>query len=388
MFIATTQGLVKVEYLAALEVSERSTVLLSDNSKKSRIADDYHNFVQSNTGIINRIFNAPNAVSKQFRLTLSAEIDHGQSWHLAVFISHLLFAHQRLAMGDVQPGDEIILATGEINVSTHAIGQINHLAQKCFRARHQISQAYADCQLMCFFVPGANYRQPLPDINMVLTPLDHLPQLISFFSRMGIGDHDGMTSAQQLPVSLSNNEGEEILAVKEKKHGFWFLLITTCVVFTVFAFFYFFSVSPKMYEKRVGLNGCIDTDETQYELSLDQNLELPTTYMHGLCSLEFTMPSVYKSAFIVSENGFFSQLERTKRKRWVLPLPQDKTQPRRYYIVFATRRLDEADIQTLNAIVSNALVHNTVSQAKFNVSIVNWASSNDTEIYTLKHRLH
>ncbi|GEM_PF-4247766 len=364
-----------------LDEREPSSVVLSKTSKKSRIAGDYHDFVQKSSGIINRVFQDDIAARPQYRLTLSDEIDLGESWHLAIFIAHLLFSNSRLATGDVSQGDEIILATGEIDVSTNKVRHIHHLAQKCFRARHQITQLYSASHLASFFVPASNYRQPLPDVDMVLTPINDISELFSFFSRLGIGSENLVSTNQTLTSTPRNEGGIEIIGVKKSWVSKKVLVIAVCLL-ALISVYLLVPNQTAMIEKRVGLNACIETDETIHEFALHQIIELPDIYMHGLCSLEFTLPHEYKSAFIMAENSQFLALEQTRKNHWFLPAPQDKRQPRAYIIAFTTSTLDEADLHTLRAIASDP--DNLAAKKS---SVERWASTNNKKIHILRHRL-
>lgn len=382
--------MVKVQHLAQLKGDVSSTVVLSDSSKKSKLADDYHAFVQRNSGIVNTFFD-----DSQYRLTLSEEIDFGESWHVGIFIAHLLFSHSRLATGDVKEGDEIIIASGEIDISTHNVVQINHLAQKCFRASHQLSQLYPNSHLSCFFVPGANYRQPLPDVSMVLTPVDDVTQIIDFFARMGIGEGDVSTLSQQAvispsavspPMISSISDGIEILALKKDSGGIKKAAISILVIALTAALVALFLITPfqrtAMYEKRVGLNACIDTDITVHEFDIAQTTELPAIFMHGLCGVEFSVPATFKSAFVIADEGLFLQLAQTHHNRWLLPVPQDKSHAKKYLIVFTFVELDGADIQSLQQIAEN-----TTDLPMLSASIKTWAATNHAEIHILNHHL-
>ncbi|MEM0910987.1 MAG: hypothetical protein AAGJ37_08415 [Pseudomonadota bacterium] len=380
VFIATTQGLIKIQHLSLLLVEAPSTVVLSNSSKKSKLANDYHDFVQANSGIINRLFSKGASADRQYRLTLSAEIDHGESWHLAVFIAHLLLAHSRLAEGDVMPGDEIILASGEIDISTLNVRQVSHLAQKCFRASHQISQLFQHSHLSGFFVPGENYRQPLPDIDMVLTPIDHINQLISFFSRIGIGENSELSHQEDTLAVASNPKGIEILAVQDNRHIPLKSLMAAIAIIVLIGWYQLLPDKTAMIEKRVGLNACIDPDETVHVFDVEHIIDLPPTFMHGLCSLAFSMPEKYKSAFVVSTDDVFLQLGKTKDDTWLLPATRDKSQTRTYLIVFFTSFLDEADIQSLRAITKQS-----DDLTDINAMLSRW--SPPSELLILRHQL-
>lgn len=334
--------------------------------------------MQVNSGIVNAIFGV-----NQYRLTLSEEIDFGESWQLGVLIAHLLFEHSRLAMGEVKQGDEIIIASGEIDISTHKVVQINHLAQKCFRASYQLSQLYPNNHLSCFFVPGENYRQPLPDVSMVLTPIDDVNQIIAFFTQMGIGDQ-GMS--QDAVISPSTQDGIEIIALQKHPIRMNKPVMSIMAVALTVALIAVFLITPfqrtAMYEKRVGLNACIDSDITVHEFDVVETTSLPTVFMHGLCSLEFSVPAKYKSAFVIADDGIFLQLTRTHHKKWLLPTPQDRNHARRYLIVFTTLTIDGADSQSLLQIAENASELTTLKAA-----VNTWAATNNAEIYILNHHL-
>jgi len=113
VYIGTTAGPVQIERITH-ETIPQSIVCLKRTSTVLAISSDYHDFVRLGSGIVARDFGlAPESV---FRLDLSAPVNSGRSWQLAVYVAHAIDLDPDLTLcqSDETP-DRIIWLSGEVD---------------------------------------------------------------------------------------------------------------------------------------------------------------------------------------------------------------------------------------------------------------------------------
>ena len=376
MFIASTQGLVKIHGLDV--ISSASVVSVHQRMGQSLISSGYTDFVDKHTGIIKTLFGEEN-----FHLTLSQEIDQGDSWQLAVYIAHWLHASGRLAVGNVEEGEEMIIATGRLDPQTKRTMSIKHLSQKCFRASHQLSQVYHHAHLSCFFIPLENYRQPVPDTNVVLSPIGDIQDLAKFFQHMGIeGPIDtalSLTKDMQNEVEAANVEivAEASSAVLNYKS------IGVCVLLLLFSVLFFLSSLHQslLIEKRIGLNGCVNPETSELAISIEQVGTFPPIYSQGLCGIEFEFPRAVQSLVFVTSEGILQQATRVNSTRWSLPLQNGLVDTDEYILILSEYMLDEADFQSLQ---QQMMGQSDIAQKK--LALTQWSNAQNHPIKVINQR--
>ena len=175
VFIATTKGLVQIQSITALANSDLASVMTIDRTVNTTgVSGDYALFVDSTQGIIKRWFGG-----SAYRLNVSAAIDVGNSWQLGVFLAHGLANINKLVE---HGGDEIFIVTGAIDTENHLVMGVADLSRKCLAAKTHIENWQAKGFNVHFLIPSDNFRQPLPDINVLLRPIASLEQLSTFLS--------------------------------------------------------------------------------------------------------------------------------------------------------------------------------------------------------------
>jgi hypothetical protein len=93
VLIPTTRGPVEVVRLTEEDPAiGRCVACIGGTTETADIAAAYHAFVVRPTGLIERLFG-----HSCYRLDVSARIDAGSSWQLAVLAAHALYAAGRLA---------------------------------------------------------------------------------------------------------------------------------------------------------------------------------------------------------------------------------------------------------------------------------------------------
>jgi hypothetical protein len=108
VYIATTNGPVRVELISQEDIARSIVVKSADFVPLADIAEEYQHFVSGN-GPVARAFGPFDP--PMFSMELSAEIESGRSWHLAAFIAHGLAAENRLAGPKDEP-EAVVWATG------------------------------------------------------------------------------------------------------------------------------------------------------------------------------------------------------------------------------------------------------------------------------------
>jgi VHL beta domain len=158
VFIPTTTKLTSIVSLIEeqLEVG-RSTVCINKTTTQARIANSYNDFVKQPTGVIHRLFAKP--PFPVYRLDVSAQIEAGDSWQLAIFVAHALHANgDRL---DVNGGADssILWATGAVNPVDYSIGKVTHVSEKLQNSREFLEMATKTGQRVFLFIPTDNVEE-------------------------------------------------------------------------------------------------------------------------------------------------------------------------------------------------------------------------------------
>jgi hypothetical protein len=127
VYIATTNGPVRVELISQEDIARSIVVKSADFVPLADIAEEYQHFVSGN-GPVARAFGPFDP--PMFSMELSAGIESGRSWHLAAFIAHGLAAENRLAGPKDEP-EAVVWATGvmgnDFSVAAEHIGlKIEH----------------------------------------------------------------------------------------------------------------------------------------------------------------------------------------------------------------------------------------------------------------------
>ena len=152
IFIATTQGLVAIQNITPIDDEDISSVVsVNGTSTTANISGSYHNFVKKGVGIIHQMFGACS-----YRVDISARIDQGNSWQVAMYLAHLTQSKGLLGNGEVNDGDTVICATGEVNTTNHQILAVAEVALKFKLAQPQLDQWALLGAKVHFLLPQAN----------------------------------------------------------------------------------------------------------------------------------------------------------------------------------------------------------------------------------------
>jgi len=134
IYIPTTEGLVQILSLVEEDPDVQSVVCLNNSTTTLAISSAYHQFVRKGSGLIHKTFG-----HGAFRLDLSARIDQGNSWQLAVYLAHAAQSKGVLGQGQPGRGDTLIWASGELN--RHGdIKPVSQLAEKMAHSHSTLQQ--------------------------------------------------------------------------------------------------------------------------------------------------------------------------------------------------------------------------------------------------------
>lgn len=179
VYIATTKSLVQVQTITALNDAQLSSVVTINKSVQTAgISMHYQAFVEKQLGIIQSTFGG-----NSYRMNVSSQIDIGNSWQLGAYIAHCLHASNTLVESDAQ---YVFIASGEINTLDKSVMMVSELTQKCLVAHSAIKQWQSEGKHIYFLVPSDNFRQPLPDVSVNLTPVASLAQLHTLLYSLGL----------------------------------------------------------------------------------------------------------------------------------------------------------------------------------------------------------
>lgn len=176
IFVATTQGLVAIQNITAIDdVDISSIVSINGTSTTASISNAYHNFVKNGAGIIQQDFGACS-----YRINISQRIDQGNSWQLAFYLAHAAQKRQILGNGQVNPGDQVICATGEVNTTSRDIHRVEDVNLKQSLANKQIQQWRKMDVKTSFLVPKQNAQEINKQLTITTDLIINLAQALSF----------------------------------------------------------------------------------------------------------------------------------------------------------------------------------------------------------------
>lgn len=152
IYIGTPGGPVQVERIWREEGIAESMVCLKRTTEKLPIGAGYDDFVKRPSGIIEREFGPfdPGA----FRLDLSAAINQGKSWQLAVFAAHAL-AREGLLAGPDDDYQRAIWLTGQVD-NDLKIGAVDHVPEKIHGALSELAALSKAGKQVLLCVPEEN----------------------------------------------------------------------------------------------------------------------------------------------------------------------------------------------------------------------------------------
>jgi hypothetical protein len=345
IYIATTQGLVAIQNITPIDDQDISSVVsVNGTSTTANISSSYHNFVKKGVGIIHQMFGACS-----YRVDISARIDQGNSWQLAMYLAHLTQSQGLLGNGEVNQGDSVICATGEVNTSNHQILAVGEMAVKLKLALPQLEKWTLLGAKVQFFIPLANQSEVAK--NNYCLAISNLEQ-----------------AAAALP-KISQNQPQQ--NVKNKK------LVNTnyqhkAIIFlTTLALVIFFGLSqltstesnkhqslttkenianlqPTLKPQLVALlkqgKSCVQTSSQDMVLT---NKVFADLALNQLCELYLQTHQSIVQLLLVAQDAYTVLPLNQNQQGWQIPLPKNRLSDRNYFLVTFSQTLSEAKIEQL-----------------------------------------
>ncbi|PCJ38674.1 MAG: hypothetical protein COA99_11410 [Moraxellaceae bacterium] len=157
IYIATTQGPVRVQAITEEDAGIKSVVCLDGMPEPLAISDRYHDFVKKGSGMIHRIFG-----HGSYRVDVDKPIDHGSSWQLGLYSAHVLHQKELLCNRQPKEGDRVYFVTGAIKTNGE-VTAVEKVTEKFQTAAAQIQQWHQQgCVVACILAAS---QEGLPDAN-------------------------------------------------------------------------------------------------------------------------------------------------------------------------------------------------------------------------------
>ena len=381
IFIATTEGLVAIQNITPIDDDDiRSVVSVNGTSTTANISGSYHNFVKKGVGIIHQMFGACS-----YRVDISARIDQGNSWQVAMYLAHLAQSKGMLGNGEVSHGDTVICATGEVNTTNLQILPVADVALKCKLAQPQIDQWTSLGAKVQFLLPQAH--QPEIKNNNYTVFVSHLEQAAVALpdaplkqSSRGVKNKKSLTInvpyiiASTLIVlvlilflglnkfTLTQSDQHKVLATKANSHKLGLVEKIQLVALL------------KQYKS------CSQTSNVDMELTDKSFADLSLKQLCGLY-LQTNKPVV--QALLVAQDAYTVLPLSQSQQGWRIPLPKDRSSNRRYFLVTLVQILNEEKIEQLRLFRETMPKPNMLTES----TLAEWLENQGVEFTVYTHNL-
>ncbi|MFT4731301.1 MAG: hypothetical protein ACI89W_000308 [Gammaproteobacteria bacterium] len=416
IFIATSKGLVGIQSITELQDRElQSVITINGSTDLASISSAYHRFVQKSTGVIQVEFGG-----HSFRANISRNIDQGNSWQLPFYLAHFIQSNARdthanqsasgavevdepgikLGQGIPRTGDIVLIATGQINTSTGAIGSVNHIPDKCITASAQIKLWMKKGILVEFFVPASRERthdavqqnlyqqatqfQPLknntphilPEVDCAIYPVidihqlqEHVEQLLPSRSR----HNDQSTNAVKVvPVSKRTEQLNDIpeescitdsnSSIIPTKLAKLLLKIVPVVLISIILITYWAFNNKSVFTDTRFItttkNGLYcDANALKQVSSIAQQYvsRIPAVVFGDACSMTLITAKQTPQVWLVADSKTLIELSSVAiddEFHWTIPLPNKQNVDREYVLIVTNQYLDLADLAAFKSYLS------------------------------------
>jgi hypothetical protein len=419
IFIATSKGLVGIQSITELQDRElQSVITINGSTDLASISSAYHRFVQKSTGVIQVEFGG-----HSFRANISRNIDQGNSWQLPFYLAHFIQANAnatyasqsasdvvdvdedsiKLGQGMPKTGDIVLIATGQINTSTGAIGSVNHIPDKCITASAQIKLWMKKGILVEFFVPASSDRthnsaqqktyqqatsfqslknktaQILPEVDCAIYPVIDIRQLREYVEQLlpSPRRHNDQSAnevnvaprskrSNQLndnPVeSYISHSNSSITSVASTKAANLLLKIVPIVLISIIVISYWAFNSKSVYTDtrfvtttKSGLY--CDANALQQVRSIAQQYvsRIPAVVFGDACSMTLITAKETPQVWLVADSKTLIELSSViidDEFHWIIPLPTNQNVDREYVLIVTNQYLDLADLAAFKSYLS------------------------------------
>ncbi len=381
IFIATTQGLVAIQNITPIDDEDISSVVsVNGTSTTANISGSYHNFVKKGVGIIHQMFGACS-----YRIDISARIDQGNSWQVAMYLAHLAQSKGLLGNGEVSQGDTVICATGEVNTTNHQVLAVAEVAVKFKLAQPQLEQWTALGAKVQFLLPQANqsevkknnYTLLVSNLEQAATALPNTTQnqrsssvknkqLVSINSRYMI---TGAASILVLIIFLGLNkftstDSSNHQAVAKKANNS--------------------KVEPTQKIQLVALlkqdKTCAQTSSQSVFLTNEVFADLA---LNQLCKLYLQTHKSQVQILLIARDAYTVMPLTQSPQGWQIPLPKNRLSDRSYFLVTLVQPLSQEKIEQLR------LYREAMPQPKMftKSALTDWLGEQGVEFAVYTHKL-
>jgi hypothetical protein len=349
IYIATTQGLVAIQNIMPIDDEDISSVVsINGTSTTANISGSYHNFVKKGVGIIHQMFGACS-----YRVDISARIDQGNSWQVAMYLAHLAQSKGLLGNGEVSQGDTVICATGEVNTTNQQVLAVGEVAVKFKLAQPQLEQWTLLGAAVQFLLPLANQSEvkknpyvmvvsnleqaaaTLPSITQNRSfPRVEIKKLVSVNSRYVIAFSVFILVLMLAVVTFFGSNS--FIPTKNSKHQ------------TIAKKEYTSQHEPIQKTQLVALlkQGKTCAQTSQQNISFTNKIIADLT-LNKLCELYLQINKSQVQILLVAQDSYTVLPLNQTPQGWQIPLPKNRLSDRRYFLVTLAQTLSEEKIEEL-----------------------------------------
>ena len=381
MFIATTQGLVAIQNITPIDDEDISSVVsVNGTSTTANISGSYHNFVKKGVGIIHQMFGACS-----YRVDISARIDQGNSWQVAMYLAHLTQSKGLLGNGEVNDGDTVICATGEVNTTNHQILAVAEVALKFKLAQPQLDQ---------WALLGAKVHFLLPQANQTDVKQNNYTLLVSNLDQ----------AASALPSSIQKQytqsvKNEKLVAINPR-----YIIagaISILVLVMIFGLNKLTSTDDISFQpvanktnvsevepiKKVQLFAVLKQDKSCAQTSSKHVLLANKTFaelaLNQLCKLYLQTHKSQGQVLLVARDAYTVIPLNQSQQGWQVPLPKKRVADRSYFLVQIVQTISEAKIEQLRLYREAMPKPNVLTES----TLMAWLQTQGVEFSVYTHKL-
>lgn len=418
VYIVTTSGLVEIQSVVELPDSTiLSFVCVNKSVSLSDISNAYERFVSSEHGVIHKYFGITNC-----RMSISDNIDMGDSWQLATFIAHALHSQGRLIKSEdrLHLDDKIILATGIIDPISSAVEPVQLLQQKLLNAQKDIHKLGLSKYNIQFLVPLTNLKEGSQTFDFPLLGVKTLQQVMRHLKEVNLildveqkyslaSSKVDMSSAyhsNQSSFEATNNSDKVyinlVLDITQnilQKNRLVCMSILISMIALVGLWWLNLSQSSIIYSQRFGISADISIQRKDCELAerhvlFEQNLAyrgtLPVVSKEHTCSLQVHSSFDVKQVWLVNRASEIIQLSpdyqnfaENSSSVLALPIwwyvPDSFVQEEQYgmHILLFEQEVDRSDLDSLVDYIDKSL---NQQNKDFESVVKRWSSVLDISV--------
>lgn len=381
IYIATTQGLVAIQNIMPIDDEDISSVVsVNGTSTTANISGSYHNFVKKGVGILHQMFGACS-----YRVDISARIDQGNSWQVAMYLAHLAQSKGLLGNGEVNPDDTVICATGEVNTTNQQILAVGDVAVKFKLAQPQLEKWTRLGATVQFLLPQANQSEVKKNPYVVI--VSNLEQ-----------------AATALP---SITQDQTSLRIKIKKsvivHSRYVMIFSILTLALVIFFGSNSFILPQNNQHQTVANKeSISKQETTHKTQLvallkqgktcaqtsSQSLSLTNkTFadlaLTQLCELYIQTYKSQVQILLIAQDAYTVLPLNQNPQGWQIPLPKNRLSDRHYFLVSLIHTISEEKIEQLRLYRESMAKPDMLTESM----LTQWLKKQDVLFTIYSHRL-